>query len=129
MVNCFVENIKAKKKIKLVKNIFFNPLYVNQLCEYILEIIKNYNIKGVINLGAKDKISKGKFLFKIGKKLNTKRKFTFQNVENLNLKAYRPKNMFMCVKKIEKLLKNPMPTIDDGINDFIINFKQDNKIG
>ena len=49
-----------------------------------LQTIKNYNIKGVINLGAKDKISKGKFLFKIGKKLNTKRKFTFQNVENLN---------------------------------------------
>ena len=129
LVNWFVENIKAKKKIKLIKNIFFNPLYVNQLCEYILEIIKNYNIKGVINLGAKDKISKGKFLFKIGKKLNTKRKFTFQNVENLNLKAYRPKNMLMCVKKVERLLKKPMPSIDEGINDLIINLKQKNVFG
>jgi len=129
LVNWFVENIKAKKKIKLIKNIFFNPLYVNQLCEYILEIIKNYNIKGVINLGAKDKISKGKFLFKIGKKLNTKRKFTFQNVENLNLKAYRPKNMLMCVKKVERLLKKPMPSIDEGINDLIINLKQKNIFG
>ena len=94
-----------------------------------LQTIKNYNIKGVINLGAKDKISKGKFLFKIGKKLNTKRKFTFQNVENLNLKAYRPKNMLMCVKKVEMLLKKPMPSIDEGINDLIINLKQKNVFG
>ena len=129
LINWFIKTTKTKKKIKLIKNIFFNPLYVNQLCEYILEIIKNYNIKGVVNLGAKNKISKGRFLYKIAKKLNIRKKFTFQNIESLNLKAYRPKNMFMCVKKIEKLLKNPMPTIDDGINDFIINFKQDNKIG
>ena len=130
LVNWFIENIRKKKEIKLIKNIFFNPLHVNQLCLYILEIIKNDKIKGVINLGSKDKISKGNLLFKIGKKLNlVKKNYVYENVENLNLNAFRPKNMLMCVKKIEKFLNKPMPKIDDGINDLISNIKINNKTG
>ena len=34
--------------------------------------------------------------------------------------------MIMCVKKAERLLKKPMPSIDEGINDLIINLKQKN---
>ena len=45
----------------------------------------------------------------------------YENVENLNLNAFRPKNMLMSVKKIEKFLNKPMPKIDDGINDLISN--------
>lgn len=127
LINWFIQRIKSKKKVMLIKNIFFNPLYVNQLCEYILEILKNKNIKGVLNLGSKNKISKGNFLFKIGKELKIeKKKFIFKNVENINLKAYRPKNMLMCVKKIEKIFKKPAPSIDDGITNLIINLKNNN---
>ena len=58
-----------------------------------------------------------------------KKNFAYENVENLNLKAFRPKNMLMCVKKIEKFLNKPMPKIDEGINDLISNIKINNKTG
>ena len=126
LINWFLESLKKKKKIKLIKNIFFNPLHVHQLCSYLLKIIEKEKIKGIINLGAKNKISKGKLLFNISKKLNIKKKFTYENVENLNLVAYRPRNMAMCVDKIEKLLNKPMPTISKGIAELITNIKQNN---
>ena len=127
LVNWFIKTVKSKKKIKLVKNVFFNPLYINQLCLYILNIIKNLQITGIYNLGAKNKISKGKFLYNLAKKLNfDTRKMEYQNVDKLKLQAFRPKNMLMSVKKIEKILKKRMPNIDKGIEDLITDIKKKN---
>ena len=112
------------KKTKINHDVT-NSKYMNKIVD-----IKNDKIKGVINLGSRDKISKGNLLFKIGKKLNlVKKNYVYENVENLNLKAFRPKNMLMCVKKIEKFLNKPMPKIDEGINDLISNIKINNKTG
>tara|TARA_B100000427_G_scaffold319597_1_gene318015 strand:+ start:3654 stop:4535 length:882 start_codon:yes stop_codon:yes gene_type:complete len=124
LINWFLKSIQTKKETKLIKNIFFNPLYVHQLCLYILDIIKNSNIKGIFNLGAKNKISKGELLFKVATKLNLdKKKLKYCNVNKIKLKTFRPKNMLMNVKKIEKQLKKKMPTIDDGINNLIKDIK------
>ena len=125
LVNWFIKCAKKNIKIKLIKNIYFNPLYVHQLCLYLLEIIKNYKIKGIFNLGAKNKISKGELLFKIGEKINyKKKKMKFQNVEFFKLKAYRPRNMVMKVDKIEKILKKSMPTINLGLDSLIFKIKR-----
>ena len=47
----------------------------------------------------------------------------FQNVESLKLKAYRPRNMVMKVRKIEKILNKSMPTINLGLNNLIFKIK------
>ena len=124
LVNWFLKCAKKNIKIKLIKDIYFNPLYVHQLCLYLLEIIKNYKIQGIFNLGAKNKISKGELLYKIGERINyKKKKMRFQNVESLKLKAYRPRNMVMKVRKIEKILNKSMPTINLGLNNLIFKIK------
>ena len=66
------------------------------------------NKKGILNLGAKNKISKGRFLYKLADELNLdKKNLKFTNVDKINLKTYRPKNMAMSVKRIEKIIKKP----------------------
>ena len=50
-----------------------------------------------------------------------------QNVDKINLKAYRPKNMTMSVKRIEKIIKKPMPSIQEGIKYLVNDLKNCNE--
>ena len=116
LIDWFINEIKEKRQVSLIKDIFFNPVYVKHLCDYIVKLIKARKAHGIVNLGAKNSISKGMFLYKVAKELNLKKfKSKFTNVKNIKLKAYRPKNMSMSVKKIENIFNKPMPTIEDGI--------------
>jgi len=128
LVDWFINEIKNKKKISLIKNIFFNPIYVKQLCKYIMILINYKKIKGILNLGAKNKISKGRFLYKLADELNLdKKNLKFTNVDKINLKTYRPKNMAMSVKRIEKIIKKPMPSIQEGIKYLVNDLKNCNE--
>lgn len=117
LINWFLNELKKKKKINLVKDITFNPLYVETLCLLIKKIILKKKIKGIYNLGAQNKISKGMLLYKLGKQLGFKSNlFNFVKSEKIKFFANRSKNMHMSVKKIENTLKIKMPKIEDELN-------------
>tara|TARA_Y100000590_G_scaffold467221_1_gene645427 strand:+ start:1072 stop:1989 length:918 start_codon:yes stop_codon:yes gene_type:complete len=119
LINFFLKELKKTKKIDLVKDINFNPLYVETLCLLIKKIILKKNLKGIYNLGTKNKITKGMLLYKIAKKLGCNSHiFKFVKSDKINSlsKTKRSNNMCMSVNKIEKALKFKMPKIDDEIN-------------
>ena len=117
LINWFLNELKKGKKVNLVTDINFNPLYVETLCFLIEKIVSRKNIKGIYNLGCKDRITKGGLLKNLAKKLNKNLNlFNFVKSNKINFFAKRPNNMVMSVNKIEKTLKIKMPTIDSELN-------------
>lgn len=117
LINWFLNELKKGKKVNLVTDINFNPLYVETLCFLIEKIVSRKNIKGIYNLGSKDRITKGGLLKNLAKKLNKNLNlFNFVKSNKINFFAKRPNNMVMSVNKIEKTLKIKMPTIDSELN-------------
>ena len=115
-INWFLDEIRKKKKINLVSDIYFNPIYIRDLSEVLNKIIFRENIKGTFNIGSKDKLSKGMFLLKFAELIKAnKNKFKFVASKNLNLKAFRPSNMTMSIKKIEKTMRINLPKLNEGI--------------
>ncbi len=88
-------------------------------------------MKGIYNLGTKNKITKGMLLYKIAKKLGCNSHiFKFVKSDKINSlsKTKRSNNMCMSVNKIEKALKFKMPKIDDEINNLnqrLIRYKKE----
>ena len=116
LINWFLNELKKKKTIDLVKDINFNPLYVETLCLLIKKVILKKKLKGIYNLGTKNRITKGMLLYKVAKKLGCNSNiFKFVKSEKISFLTKRSNNMCMSVNKIEKALKFKMPRIDDEI--------------
>lgn len=129
LINWLLNMIKKRKKISLIKDIIFNPLYVETLCKYIKKIILKNDVKGIYNLGSKNSISKGRFLKEIANKLGYKDySYKFVNSNEINFYAKRPKNMYMSVDKIEKKLNIKMPLINEELINFKNSFEKKNAI-
>ena len=96
-------------------DVFFNPLYVGTLIEYIFKL-ESLNLTGIFNLTSDQKITKYRFAVKIAKKFNLEK--TNNTIENLYKKnqAKRPLNMFLINKKLKKTLKIANININDEIS-------------
>jgi dTDP-4-dehydrorhamnose reductase len=91
-----LRELKNNNKIRGFTNVYFNPVHVDQLSEFIA---KNINLKGVVNFCSTEKISKYQFLRKLSSIYN----FSDKNVlpvkfkksrdltvkENPNIKTYK----------------------------------------
>lgn len=64
-----LENLKAKKKVLLFQDQFRSPIYAVNLSEALLEIAKR-DIRGVIHLGGRERISRYEFGKKFARKFN-----------------------------------------------------------
>jgi dTDP-4-dehydrorhamnose reductase len=106
-----IENIKKKKKFFINRNIYFNPLHINILCEVIKQLIIRRKF-GIYNVASKNGTSKYKFALSIANKLKLDKKYILFRDE-LNT---RPQGTIMNVKKIEKKLKISMPTISQSLD-------------
>jgi dTDP-4-dehydrorhamnose reductase len=106
-----IANIKKKKFFFINRNIYFNPLHINTLCEVIRELIIRREF-GIYNVASKDGISKYKFALNIADKLKLNKKYIlFRNALN-----NRPQGTIMNINKIEKKLKISMPTISQSLD-------------
>ena len=103
------KSLQNNKKIKMAKNIYYNPINIENLIKY-LEVIIKKNIKGTYNIGSKNNISKLNFAKMTCKyyKLNSNLIIPYiSNFKNNN----RPLNTSTDVRKFEKKIKKKMPVI------------------
>ena len=129
LINWFLNELKKKKTINLVKDINFNPLYVETLCLLIKKIILKKKLKGIYNLGTKNRITKGMLLYKVAKKLGfNSHIFKFVKSDKISFLTKRSNNMCMSVNKIEKALKFKMPRIEDEIDNLNKRLNKENVI-
>lgn len=109
-----VDNLKEKKKINLVSDVKFSPVYVITLIKFILKLIKS-NETGIFNISSDNSISKYKFGLKICKIFNLDKKYIIETkLKNLKL-TKRPLKMQLSNLKIKKKFKYKKINLDDEI--------------
>lgn len=115
---------KSNKSINLFNDVIFNPIDIKTLC-FVIEqsILKPY--KGTFNIGSHSFLTKEQFGLKMAEGLNIEIKERINSIsyETLNLYAKRPKDMSMDVSLWEKTTKSKLPTIEQVLEDIIIEYK------
>ncbi len=111
-----INNLKRNKKINLYEDVYFNPVFIDNLINYIHMLI-NKDCRGIFNISSSDRISKYQFgilicrSFRLNKELINPIKV---NAGNNIIK--RPKEMSLSNKKISKLLNLKIGITKDQIN-------------
>jgi dTDP-4-dehydrorhamnose reductase len=106
-----------KKEFSLFKDVYFNPLRIDTVCNIIKNIIikKKSNIEGIYNLGSRGFMSKSKFAIYFAKKAKIyKKNYSLKKI-NCVLKVKRSKNMIMDVKKFQAKFNIKLPKIQNEI--------------
>lgn len=108
-------SIKKNKKIKLFRNIKFNPLSISKLCSIIKTLIIKKFQPGIYNLGSKNGFSKSKFAILFIKNICPE----YKNYEVVDFEqtfaAKRNCDMRMNVTKFQKKFKINLPTLTKEI--------------
>lgn len=96
-------------------DVFFNPLSISTLCDMIGHVVKN-PINGVFNLGSRAGISKYEFILKLANVYGLDAKRIRRGLSSdLNLNAYRPKDMRMDCRRFENAFGVKLPSLGDEI--------------
>lgn len=126
-INWVFNDTKKNKKIFLISDVYFSPLYVVTLCKILIWLINSKNFRsGLYNLGAINGISKEKFYKLIFKKLSIK-----ANTQSINLIKFnkikkmvrRPRKMILNTKKFKNVFNIDLPSVQNQINKFCYDYK------
>jgi len=111
-----IKSLRAEEKISVFKDVYFNPLFIDTLCE-IIELSIEVKTNGLYNVGSSKGISKSQFAFYIAKKLDLKKSLMKEVSINTvkNLYARRPLDMRMDCSAFSNEFNYQLPTIESEI--------------
>jgi dTDP-4-dehydrorhamnose reductase len=108
--------LQAGRGINGFTDVFFNPLGNHDLAALIVRAIHNDLPGGVYNFGAADSCSKYDFARRIALLLGLDAGLVSPSaIVSAALQARRPRNTVMDIRKLTAALRQPMPTIRDGL--------------
>jgi len=120
-----ITSLNNNDEISVLKDVYFSPLEINDLCKYIHLSMLNIDTTGIYNLGSCDSINKADFCLSIGRKLG----FSCENIKVIEakdaafLKTTRPTGMGMNCEKFMKSFNTKLPTISETIEKVIEAYK------
>lgn len=105
----------------LFRDVFFNPLYAEDLADAMLALIEAKST-GVVNIGAHGcGASKAAFLRAVARGFGLADvNLRDGSVNEANLSAYRPRDMRMAIGRAEQLIGKPLPTLDASLKRYIL---------
>ena len=106
-----------KEKIFVFDDVFFSPLCMQSLIQFINIIIMN-PISGIFNLGSKEGLSKADFVYRFAKILGLETKnVTRISYKDMNINIPRPSDMRMDCSKFESIYsQKKISTLQDEID-------------
>lgn len=115
-----VYSLRKEERIEVFEDVFFNPLYIDTLCN-IIDTCLNKEISGVFNVGSSGGVSKADFAFKLAKILDLdlslmKRIKIFKFSK---LIAPRPSDMRMDCGAFESRFNTKLPSFDSQLKDLV----------
>lgn len=117
-------NFKNDKTIIGFDDILFNAIYTMDLAN-IIEKISNKRIEGILNIACDGIWSKYDFLLTLAKKMGFSENLVEKGESSsIDFKIKRPLHTNLNTHKIQKIIK--IPTLEESINHFCINFKKNN---
>lgn len=110
------KELEEKNSIKGIHDIFYTPIFMDDLLETI-GILINKDVQGIIHVVGSERISKYDFMIRYAE-LFGHDKNLIESVKSdyFDHTAKRPKDMSLSVEKVENIIGRPMPTIDEGLN-------------
>jgi dTDP-4-dehydrorhamnose reductase len=114
-----LHDLLEKKQLTMFTDVFFTPIFVNDLIEVMVELIKN-DARGLYHIGGDERCSKYHFGMKLAEIFNLDQHYIQPiSVDQFNFKAKRSKDMSLSTKKLSDMLNNRLlPTIEEGIKKF-----------
>lgn len=118
-------SLEKKHEISVLKDVFFSPLSIEDLCKYICLIISNIKKTGIYNLGSVGGISKADFCYQManGLELSCSNITSIDSKDASFLKTARPKGMVMDSQKFMTTFGVQLPTINETITKIIETYK------
>ena len=113
--------LKKNKKVKVLNDVYFNPILLNDLATLVVRLIKSKKF-GVYNICSNEKMTKFDLAKKIVKKFNLPINF-LEPINRSISKIKRPQNMALSNNKLRKVLKIKPKSIDKQLD---IMFKRRN---
>jgi len=115
------QNLMQHKSMQLYTNFHFSPIEVTFLAE-ILGIVIKKDASGILNVCGSNRCSKFEFGMELAKETGLETSF-IEAVEmnSLTLRAKRPKDMSLSVKKCASLTGTRLPDLMENIQRFIRN--------
>jgi dTDP-4-dehydrorhamnose reductase len=111
-----VNALKNHEKVTFYQNIFFNPLHISSLSNFIGRVL-DCPFPGIYNLGARSSISKAKFAITLAELLGLDTRNTIVgDYCHSAFQVKRPLDMSMNVASFEKKFGILLPEISDTIN-------------
>ena len=115
LVDWMVDTMNKGEELKVFKDVRFNPLNTRDLCKLIGRTM-DQNLNGVYNLGSRGELTKYGLAVKLRDAMqDLDIKIRGISVEELHLKAKRPKCMVMDVAKFEKDFNIKLPDIEETL--------------
>lgn len=106
-----IKSIKSRQRIVLLKDVFFSPIHINTLCEFINIAIMRKSL-GTFNVGSSDGMSKAEFALQLATRLDLDTcSVQVGSVNQLDLKARRPLDMRMNTKRFQQEFAVRIPSI------------------
>lgn len=115
MAEWMLEKLTNREELAAFKDVIISPLLTDDLSQIIFELCQLEH-EGTIHVGSSDSYSKLQFAHMIAETFGLDpSKIKPTSVDDLHLKANRPKNTSLDVHRISSLLGRGMPTVHDGI--------------
>ncbi len=113
-----LDSLAAGKPVTLFSDVRFNPLYVEDYADLMLDLIRK-GAQGVVNLGADGAgLSKAEFAYALAARFGVSvASAVTGSVASMKFAAVRPKDMRMDVSRLRSLLPGrALPTVASGID-------------
>ena len=124
LVEWAIEKLSKSEKIGGFNDVYFNPLYVDQLSEIILKLI-DLKVEGIINIASDTKLNKYDFLLEIAEVFGFDKKLIEKkSVNEFDFKAIRPENTTLNTGLLNKII-GFTPSLKDGIKKMYFDYLND----
>ncbi len=115
IVEWILSILRQEKNINLFKDVYFSPIFVNNLSEILFEIIER-KLTGIFHVAGSESITKLGFGEIIANIYNLNKELINPiSIRNLNLKAQRPLNPTLNCAKIQKKVIAKLLTMEEGL--------------
>lgn len=110
-----LDKLKNNEDLWGIRDVYFSPILVNDLITALFKL-QEKNYTGIVHISGSESCSKLDFAYTIAEVFNfNKNLIKPVSVHHLKLKAPRGKNMSLDVSKAEKLFKENLPRLKEGL--------------
>jgi len=113
-----LNSLRKNIPIKLFTNVYFSPILVNHLTEFLFKIVEQ-KLTGIYHVSSPEGITKFEFGNLIAKIYNLNKKLIIpSSIADQNLKAPRPLKPTLNCSKIQSVLRKNLLNVEEGLQYF-----------